>query len=62
MPAPALATDAAFTKTVMLVIDFEATTPAGHRPQPVEVAALAAQHVPGRGLGSRQNPESSAPR
>ena len=33
----------------MLVIDFEATTPAGHRPQPVEVAALAVQHVPGYG-------------
>jgi DNA polymerase-3 subunit epsilon len=47
--APALASDAAFMETVMLVIDFEATTPAGHRPQPVEVAALAVQHVPGRG-------------
>ncbi|WP_182445252.1 hypothetical protein [Streptacidiphilus sp. PB12-B1b] len=44
-----MATDPAFAETLLLVIDFEATTPAGHRPQPVEVAALAVQHVPGRG-------------
>lgn len=35
--------------TTLLVIDFEATTPAGHRPQPVDVAALAVKHVPGYG-------------
>ena len=44
-----LDTDPAFTQTTFLVIDFEATTPAGNRPQPVEVAALAVQHVPGCG-------------
>ncbi|WP_225447983.1 3'-5' exonuclease [Streptacidiphilus sp. P02-A3a] len=49
MPTPALANDPEFTRTLLLVIDFEATTPAGHRPQPVEVAALAVRHVPGRG-------------
>jgi DNA polymerase-3 subunit epsilon len=49
LAAGRLATDPAFTTTVFVVIDFEATTPAGHRPQPVEVAALAVQHVPGRG-------------
>lgn len=49
MPAPALPADAVFTKTAMLVIDFEATTPAGHRPQPIEVATLAIRHVPSQG-------------
>ncbi|WP_042428022.1 3'-5' exonuclease [Streptacidiphilus anmyonensis] len=44
-----LAEDPALAATTLLVIDFEATTPAGHRPQPVEVAALAVRHVPGRG-------------
>lgn len=44
-----LADDPALAATTLLVIDFEATTPAGHRPQPVEVGALAVRHVPGRG-------------
>jgi DNA polymerase III subunit epsilon len=32
--------DPAFTATTFIVIDFEATTPAGSRPEPIEVAAL----------------------
>ncbi|MEY9839468.1 3'-5' exonuclease [Streptacidiphilus sp. EB103A] len=46
---PRLVDDPAFANTTLLVIDFEATTPAGHRPQPVEVAALGLRHVPGHG-------------
>lgn len=49
LPAAALAEDPVFGATTLLVIDFEATTPAGRRPQPVEVAALGVRHVPGRG-------------
>lgn len=44
-----LADDAALAGTTLLILDFEATTPVGVRPQPVEVAALAVRHVPGRG-------------
>jgi DNA polymerase-3 subunit epsilon len=36
-------TDAAFTRHTFLVIDFETLTPAGRRPEPIEVAAAAAQ-------------------
>lgn len=32
----------------MVVLDFEATTPAGHPPQPIEVAALALRYESGR--------------
>lgn len=46
---PALDKRPAFTATSYVVIDFEATTPAGYRPEPVEVAAAALQHN-GNGL------------
>ncbi|MEV6723567.1 3'-5' exonuclease [Streptomyces xanthochromogenes] len=46
---PRLPDDRAFTQTVFVVIDFEGTTPKGHPPEPIEVAALGLQHVPGRG-------------
>jgi len=36
-----LTSDPAFAETSYLVIDFETTTPAGRRPEPIEVAALA---------------------
>ncbi|HEX9358515.1 MAG TPA: 3'-5' exonuclease [Streptosporangiaceae bacterium] len=36
-----LTSDPSFTEASYLVIDFEATTPAGHRPEPIEVAVLA---------------------
>jgi DNA polymerase III subunit epsilon len=36
-----LTSDPAFAATTYVVIDFETTTPAGHRPEPIEVAALA---------------------
>jgi DNA polymerase-3 subunit epsilon len=49
LPAAALPEDPVFGATTLLVVDFEATTPAGRRPQPVEVAALGVRHVPGRG-------------
>ncbi|MFC1436050.1 exonuclease domain-containing protein [Streptacidiphilus sp. N1-3] len=49
MTAPTLASDPGLAATTLLVLDFEATTPAGARPQPVEVGALAVRHVPGRG-------------
>lgn len=42
--AQSLTSDAAFTATTFVVIDFETTTPAGHRPEPIEVAALALRH------------------
>jgi DNA polymerase III epsilon subunit-like protein len=35
-----LTQDPAFTATTFIVIDFETTTPAGHRPEPFEVAAV----------------------
>jgi DNA polymerase-3 subunit epsilon len=44
-----LADDLAFATVEFWVIDFEATTPAGHRPQAVEVAVLDVRHVPVRG-------------
>ncbi len=40
-PLNTLFTDPAFTETTYVVIDFEGTTPRGHRPEPIEVAALA---------------------
>jgi DNA polymerase-3 subunit epsilon len=36
-----LTLDPAFQRTVFVVMDFETTTPAGHPPQPIEVAAQA---------------------
>jgi DNA polymerase III subunit epsilon len=39
-----LTEDPAFLSTTFVVIDFEATTPAGHPAQPVEVAALALRY------------------
>lgn len=36
--------DPAFQETTFVVIDFEATTPAGHPAQPIEVAALALRY------------------
>lgn len=35
-----LISDAEFRATTFVVIDFEATTPAGHRPEPIDVAAI----------------------
>ncbi|MFE9407343.1 PolC-type DNA polymerase III [Streptomyces sp. NPDC006704] len=46
---PRLAQDQEFTKTHFVVIDFEGTTPTGHSPEPIEVAALGLRHAPGRG-------------
>jgi DNA polymerase-3 subunit epsilon len=43
-----LASNPAFLETTMVVLDFEATTPAGHPPQPIEVAALALHYAAGR--------------
>ncbi|MQS17616.1 3'-5' exonuclease [Streptomyces kaniharaensis] len=37
----ALTDDSGFRATTFVVIDFETTTPSGHPPQPIEVAALA---------------------
>lgn len=39
-----LTEDPAFLATSWIVIDFEATTPAGYPPQPIEVAALALRY------------------
>jgi hypothetical protein len=39
-----LTEDPAFLVTTFVVIDFEATTPAGHPAQPIEVAALALRY------------------
>ncbi|MDX3224496.1 3'-5' exonuclease [Streptomyces sp. ME19-01-6] len=44
-----LSEDDAFRAVRFWVIDFEGTTPRGHRPEPIEVAALAVQHRPGVG-------------
>jgi len=41
MASAHLTDDADFRSTCFVVIDFEATTPTGHRPEPVDVAALA---------------------
>ncbi|MEU4347109.1 3'-5' exonuclease [Streptomyces sp. NPDC023838] len=46
---PRLAQDQDFVETHFVVVDFEGTTPTGHPPEPIEVAALGVQHVPGRG-------------
>ena len=35
-----LTRDPAFSAVTFIVIDFEGTTPAGYRPEPIEVAAL----------------------
>ncbi|WP_028649038.1 PolC-type DNA polymerase III [Nocardiopsis sp. CNT312] len=43
----ALTRDPAFQATTFVIIDFEATTPAGHPAQPIEVAALALRHEQG---------------
>jgi DNA polymerase-3 subunit epsilon len=40
--------DPDFAATTYVVIDFETTTPAGYRPEPIEVAALALQARGGR--------------
>jgi DNA polymerase III epsilon subunit-like protein len=45
-----LTDDPDFRAATFLVIDFEGTTPKGHRPEPIEVAALALRHRPGLGL------------
>lgn len=37
---PTLSTDPQFRATTFVVIDFEATTPTGHSPEPIEVAAM----------------------
>lgn len=42
----ALTEDPAFQDTTFVVIDFEATTPAGYPAQPIEVAALALRYTP----------------
>jgi DNA polymerase-3 subunit epsilon len=42
--------DPEYLATTFVVIDFEATTPKGARPEPIEVAALAAQDTGGTGL------------
>ena len=47
-----LTKDPAFIAATFIVIDFETTTPAGYRPEPVEVAAVLA-HGPGRHPGPR---------
>lgn len=41
-----LTRDPAFQATTFVVIDFEATTPAGHPAQPIEVAVQALRHTP----------------
>lgn len=41
--ALALAGDPEFRETAFHVIDFETTTPAGHRPEPIEVAVITLQ-------------------
>ncbi|MGX1909336.1 3'-5' exonuclease [Streptomyces phaeochromogenes] len=46
---PRLASDPAFQETHFVTIDFEGTTPTGASPEPIEVAALGIQHVPGQG-------------
>ncbi|NKY96690.1 3'-5' exonuclease [Nocardiopsis alborubida] len=43
-----LTQDPGFLGTVWVVLDFEATTPAGRPPQPIEVAALALRYGSGR--------------
>lgn len=48
-PSGQLEGDPLFHNTTFVVIDFEGTTPAGHPPQPIEVAALALTHQPHRG-------------
>jgi DNA polymerase III epsilon subunit-like protein len=40
MAPPHLTDDDEYASTCFMVIDFEATTPTGHRPEPVDVAAL----------------------
>ncbi|WP_253917077.1 PolC-type DNA polymerase III [Streptomyces sp. MNP-20] len=44
-----LAEDPAFQETHFIAIDFEGTTPKGTPPEPIEVAALGIEHMPGRG-------------
>lgn len=44
----ALTEDPALGDTTFVVIDFEGTTPAGHPPQPIEVAALALRRHAGQ--------------
>lgn len=44
-----LANDPAFQETHFITVDFEGTTPKGTPPEPIEVAALGLEHVPGRG-------------
>lgn len=46
---PRLASDPAFQETHFVTIDFEGTTPTGASPEPIEVAALGIQHLPGQG-------------
>ncbi len=43
-----LTDDGDFRATCFLVIDFETTTPTGHRPEPVDVAMLALRLRAGR--------------
>lgn len=43
-----LTRDPGFAATTFVVIDFETTTPAGFRPEPIEVAALALRPASGR--------------
>ncbi len=42
--------DPEYLATTFVVIDFEATTPKGARPEPIEVAALATRDTGGTGL------------
>ncbi|MCX4666471.1 3'-5' exonuclease [Streptomyces sp. NBC_01381] len=63
-----LADDPAFKETHFVVIDFEGTTPKGHSPEPIEVAALGLHYEPGKGpvhsgfsFQSLINPPAHAP-
>lgn len=45
--APSLLTDPELTTTTFIVIDFEGTTPRGHSPEPIEVAAVGLRYADG---------------
>jgi DNA polymerase III epsilon subunit-like protein len=49
-----LITDAEFGATTFVVIDFEATTPTGYRPEPIDVAAISLRMESGRRVESRR--------
>ena len=56
--------DPEYRATTFIVIDFEATTPKGYRPEPIEVAALAVRTLalasprPERSLRSSSRPRT----